>query len=539
MTSLPAAVIALLSDLIIPSAAAQPPEPSVSLQSLTFERMETAAGPRAAQRGVLRAPLFHDAPERGSVQLPFLRFSTEADSPGPPVFLLAGGPGSTYRDDLEERDFLRWLDGFLEFGDVVMLEQRGSRTTPASLDCAVRADIEPADPITPEAYQALLAGEVSECAQRYRRNGVPLEAFTIVEMAQDFHLLREALGYGQMNLVGGSFGSQLGFAIIRVDESGVHRAIFYGVEGPGDTLDRPEFVDHHIDRVARALDDSWQFRLVAGDLRNALERWIARLEADPLRGSVNTDTGERAVTVGAFDLKLMLWSKEGLKGYREPIARVGRLLAALRLGLDHHLLEAKVDLVEGISGPEGSVLDLMTFLVDCSSVPAARHLFPEPDPSHLFGPDIVDGALRATCGALDLPVIPGADRAIPEAETPIVLVSGGLDGFTPPEYAQAAARRLPNAHLINVPAGDHDGWAALESDPAHFEAALAFLEGRLPAGQLPSRIDLAPIRVRLVPNWLIVLCVAISAALVGGICRRPYRRTKSRRSGSLGASGTN
>jgi pimeloyl-ACP methyl ester carboxylesterase len=523
MTSIRATLIALLCGSAVALADARASEESGAIRSLSTGPIETAAGERAVQRGSLRSPLFHEMPERGSLELPFLRFRSEADSPGPPIFLLAGGPGSTYRDDLEQRDFMRWLDAFLEFADVVMLEQRGSRTTPASLDCPVRADIEPAEAITPQAYQTLLAGALSDCAERYRRQDVPLEAFTIREMARDFHRLREALGYERMNLIGGSFGSQLGFAIIRADDAGVHRALFYGVEGPGDTLDRPELVDRHIDRVARAVDESWQFRIVAGDFRGALERLLARLEADPLRGSVATGEDGQAVTVGAFDLKLMLWSQDGMKGYRDNIARVGRLLAATRLGLERYLLEAKVDLVEAISDPEGLELGLMTFLVDCSSVPAAQHRFPDPDPLHLFGPEIVDGELRAICAALDLPVIPPADRALPDTETPIVLLAGGLDGFTPPEYAQAAARGLPNAHLIDVPAGDHDGWGALESHPAHVRAALDFLAGRRPAGQLPSRIDLPPIRVRLVPNWTVAVGVAILVALIGLAGRGVHR----------------
>jgi pimeloyl-ACP methyl ester carboxylesterase len=500
------------------------PEP---IQSLREDRIETAAGPRDVQRGVLRAPRFHDEPGRGRFEIPFLRFRSDADVPGPPTFLLAGGPGSTYRDDLEDNDFQRWLDGFLAFGDVVLLEQRGSRTTPGALDCVVSADVDPATPITPAYYRTLLSDALSECADRYRREGVPLEAFTIVEMARDFQLLRDALGYEQINLVGGSFGSQLGFTILRLDEDSVHRAIFYGVEGPGNTIDEPEMVDRHIDRVGQAVDENWQFRLVAGRFRPALARLIERLESEPIRGTMSTDTGEKAVTVGAFDLKLMLWSREGMKGYRENIARVAQLLAVTRLGQHGYLLEAKAELVEALSGENAFELNLMTFLVDCSSLPRSAHEFPERDPTHLFGPEIVDSELRAVCAALDLPVIASDMRSTVQAEPPMLLISGGLDGFTPPDYARAALNGLPNAHLLDVPAGDHDGWAALERDPAHVQAALDFLAGREPADRLPARIDLPPLRVRLIPDWAVFVGLAVVVGLIGLGWRRARRRRRA------------
>ena len=532
------AILTLVSVFAGAPGLAQSPQPNI--ESLELMAVETWSGDRAVERGLLVTPYFHDRPDSDVFRLPFLRFRSDAEDPGPPMFLLAGGPGSSYLDDLEDEDFISWLDGFLEIGDVVVLEQRGANTAgvdraaiPAVLSCTIRADISPGLPLTPKVYQAVLADNFAECASRYRSEGVPLEAYTIVQMAADFHRLRDALGYERFNIMGGSFGSQLGFTIIRMDEAGVHRAIFYGVEGPGDTIDRLEYVDGHIDRVAAALDHNWQMRLIAGDFRGALTDLITRLETHPLRGTVKVEGEPVDIAVGSFDLKLMLWSREGIKGYRGNIARIGRLLTVTALGREEFLLQAKANLVGRLGGKDGLRLNLMTFLVDCSSLPLNDRAFPASDPNKLFGPEIVDSELRSVCASLDLPVIEAGNFIPVRADTPVVLVAGGLDGFTPPEYARQVLSGLSNGYLIEVPLGDHNGWAALESDPAYQRAALDFLSGEGRADALPPQIDLPRLRVELVPTWIIP-AAGVSLVLFIGLgwtgLRRMRRAGRSRRS---------
>jgi len=511
-----------------------------AIEELRETSIETGDGDRVVERGYLVTPYFHSRSDGDTFRIPFVRFRTSDETPAPPVFLLPGGPGSTYLDDLDEQDFMEWLDGFLETSDVVLLEQRGADTAidpasdrPTALTCPIQVDIAPDNLVTPAMYQGFMAEGVRKCAEGYRREEVALEAYTILEMAADYHRLRAALGYDQFNLMGGSFGSQLGFTIIRMDEASVHRAIFYGVEGPSNTIDQVEYVDRHIDRVGAAIDHNWQMRLVAGKFRSALSGLVERLEREPLRGTVEVNGAKLDVAVGAFDLKLMLWSQQGMKGYRDKIARIGQLLSATAIGREEYLLKAKADLVESISGPEGLSLNLMTFLVDCSSLPRSQWSFPHDPAGFILGSEIIDSELRAICTALDMPVIDPVNLEPVTSDTPVVLVSGGLDGFTPPEYARDALEGLANGYLVDVPVGDHDGWSSLASDKAYQRAALAFLAGTGSADDLPNRIDLPRLTVEIVPTWVIALSALFSASVIGlgwlGV-RRMRRAGRSRRS---------
>lgn len=478
--------------------------------------IETAAGERAVGRGIYAAPLFHARPDEGVLPLPFLRFRSTAETPGPPLFLLAGGPGGTYTDDLDGEDFNVWLDALLEIGDVVMLEQRGGSTTGSPLDCRIRADLDPADLLTQEIYTRFLVAGVTDCRDAHAAAGHDLEAYTIREMADDQNGLRRALGYPEFNIMGGSFGSQLGLTIARRHDEVLHRAVFYGVEGPDNTLDDPVLIDGHVDRVSAALDESWQVRLATGGFRTALEALINDLAADPIAGRAGAD--DRTVRVGAYDLKLMLWSESGMKGYRDGIARIGQLMIALSLGYEAPLLDAKQALVGMVADEDGLSLNLMTFLVDCGTVPAdARDSdLAAGEPDLLFDYDVVDAEVRAICRALGIEPLEDFVQPI-TASTPMVLVAGGLDGFTPPDYARAVHQSTQESALVYAPLGDHDGWEILASDPRLFGLTLDFLAGRAAVDAFPETVELAPLKARLAPSWAVACAALLGALMLAGL----------------------
>jgi pimeloyl-ACP methyl ester carboxylesterase len=488
------------------------------------ETVEVGGAVRPGDRGLLRVPRVAEAGAAGSLEVPWLRLRGSGPPDAPPLFLLAGGPGNTYLDDLGDEGFEEWLAVLLERGDVVLLEQRGAATTPAPLPCPLRIDLRPAESLSAETYRTAIARHFRNCADRYRAQGRDLRGYDIVEMARDVHRLREHLGYDRINVMGGSFGSQLGFAVMREAPEHVHRAVLYGVEGPGDTLDSPAHVDAHLRRIADAVAANWQVRLLLGDFRAALAARLDALAQPPLRGELTLDGESVHVAVNDFDLKVMLWSRQGLKGYRDGIRDVVRLLMALELGIHGPLLEAKAALVRQLASPPGLPLSLMTMLVDCRSLRPEAAVVSADARGYVLGPEIVDSEVLATCDALDRDPLPAKHLRHQAVNVPVALVSGGLDGFTPPPYAEAAARVLPGARLVRVPLGDHDGWAALGSDPAIRRATVAFLAGDAPAEALPALIELPPLRVELLPTPAIAGAVVLLTLLPAGLLWQRKRR---------------
>ncbi len=75
--------------------------------------------------------------------------------------------------------------------------------------------------------------------------GVNLEGYNSRENAADFEDLRKALGYKKWNLFGASYGSRLGWTIIRDFPESVRSAVLLGVFPPESNLfgDRVRSID--------------------------------------------------------------------------------------------------------------------------------------------------------------------------------------------------------------------------------------------------------------------------------------------------------
>jgi hypothetical protein len=114
----------------------------------------------------------------------------------------------------------------------------------------------------------------------------------------------------------------------------------------------------------------------------------------------------------------------------------------------------------------------------------------------------------------------------------VLLVAGDLDGFTPPANAERLAALLPKARLLRVRHGDHDGWAALGSDPDLRRTTLAFTAGEAPLTAFPERITLPPPTAGLTPPPLLAAAILVPVAIYGLLLRRGragLRRTRRER----------
>lgn len=138
---------------------------------------------------------------------------------GVPTIELNGGPGGSsemiaeamsVRAPFIEKEYGR----FLETGDLVLFDQRGTGRSLPRLGCAMRdSDRDP----------------LEECKRAFARDGVDLTGYVTAESADDVHDLRVALGVPKVNLHGISYGTRLALEILRRHPDDVNATVIDGV----------------------------------------------------------------------------------------------------------------------------------------------------------------------------------------------------------------------------------------------------------------------------------------------------------------------
>src|SRR6185436_17373729 len=113
----------------------------------------------------------------------------------------------------------------------LFVNQRGNPSVPGAAKMVATFAPLPLDrAATPESEAAWARRAVQEGQEAWSRQGVDLAGYDIINIADDVEDLRKALGYQQIILRGGSFGSQWSFAILKRHPASIDRALLRGIE---------------------------------------------------------------------------------------------------------------------------------------------------------------------------------------------------------------------------------------------------------------------------------------------------------------------
>lgn len=453
-------LLALALLLIAPLAAAQ--GTALRFEPYTFQARDGRT--TEAELGTFSVPVRHGKPEGSRLTLRFVRFrATGKARTAAPIVYLAGGPGGSGIDAARGPRYDLFL-ALRELGDVIALDQRGTGLSEPKQKELVHTYSVPLDePMDEARLNKALQQALAEAAPAWTAAGVDVGAFDTEESADDLELLRQALGVPRLRLWGISYGTHLGLTYLKRHAAHVERAVLAGVEGPDDTWKSPA--------QAEALLARWDARLAAKgqpDLRARLGRVVEALKASPRRVAFKDPrTGAETVWMAsAFDIQCVAF-----ESMRHPAGfpRFVELLGALEAGA----FEVMVPILPQL---RGGTLSMMSVAMDAASgmSPARRARIAREASTALLG-----GAVNA--GAAESAWVPGVEdlgedfRAPVRARTPVLFISGTLDGRTPAENAEVLRPGLPRSvHLVLEGAG-HDG--LFQSDPRILQRIRAFFRG--------------------------------------------------------------
>ncbi len=399
-----------------------------------------------------------------------------------PVLYIAGGPGgATPLDAAAAPGWLAWVDAVGWPHDTVFYDQRGVGLSDPALDCPElrierRAQL-PLDLDTETAGRRQRAA-AERCRARLEAAGHDLGRFTTRANAEDARDLMAALGAPRWDLYGVSYGSRVALELLRLAPERLRAVVLDSVYPPEveQELADPWLLARAlglVTRICELLDECQRDPAqIAADLATVLRR----LQDAPLRIRVPTPAGEGELDVFynaesfAWLLFEALYRWERLAGLPRTLA----LLAAGRQSADLQVLGAEhlaTALDAGISDAVGGAVDCNDAgWVTAAAFAAARAQFPA-----------VQALTRSDWDTHPCRTWKAGDAGVEfrqpvYANVPTLLLAGEFDPVTPPQWAAAAADRLPAGFLFEFPAVGH---GVLDSHECAVDLVKAFLAAPL------------------------------------------------------------
>jgi pimeloyl-ACP methyl ester carboxylesterase len=354
-----------------------------------------------------------------------------------PLFVLAGGPGEAGSDVLPllSSAFRRAR----ATRDIVFIDQRGTGLS-GKLDCDSKGDEDDQDEARDD---ALLRACIA-------RSKAPFAAYTTEAAARDIEQVRRALGYGAINVWGGSYGTRLGQAYARSYPASVRTLVLDGVAAPGQVIpaggrDSQAALDKLFDQCARDAGCRKAFPNLKNEFAALADKVAGGAVKVTLADPRTAQPAQVKVTSMRFlgTVRSMLYSAADAR-------RLPFLIHSASQGRWEPFI-ARRNLASDFAAEGSSAMLLHLAVVCAEDVPRLTPQLLAADAAPLTRP-IVE-RMPAMCKEMRVPAVPYREPATIAA--PALLLSGALDPVTPPHRAAAAARHMAQAQQVVVANAGH------------------------------------------------------------------------------------
>jgi pimeloyl-ACP methyl ester carboxylesterase len=363
-----------------------------------------------------------------------------------PIIYFAGGPGDA---SIPEGLYVAWdLAPLRKQRDVLLVDLRGTGES-GGLFCK---ELQGSQGVQGFLDNFLPTDKIHACRDRLKKDA-DLAWYTSDAAIDDVEEVRQALGYGPLNLLGGSYGTRAVQTYLRRHPKSVRTATLMGVVTPG------ELYPLGLARATQKALDGWiaecegdaACRGAFPELRQEVDAVLRRAAADPVRveltnpetgASLELRLGQRAV---AQTLRYMLYStgdavllpltvQLAAQGDWKPLAQMAYLKGSAM----------------------GSTADGFYQSVTCAEdVAFIRDEEIGPAVAGTFLGDFRVRLQKAACEGWPIRDL-GPDARTPVvSDVPALLISGERDPATPAENGDTVARTLKRGRHIVIADGAH------------------------------------------------------------------------------------
>ncbi len=471
------------SEIIEPIEAVHPAwetfEPEFTPYVCPFHAQAPKYDPGEFRCGYVLVPEDRTNPESRLIKLSVLKIASTSENPNNrAVIRLTGGPGGPSLSAGRIAAYQRAdTQRFREVADLVFFDQRGIGYSEAHFCRAVPREFQFG--VSTEEGKIRKTEALTKCVAEARAKGIAVDAYSSWQNALDVRDIRRALGYDKWTLFGISYGTELGQAILEVDEAGVAAAILDSVvpADPRDSGGWSTYAYGFRSALTAITEICANDRACARDVGAMDKRFIATFEAYDENPLIIEDVDHGSFLDGRMVMDGDLAGGAVFQAlYIAPIyGDFPSLLKALETR-DVVALKAYIEVLgQAIDHSAGNGMELIT---NCRGAAVgreedlARMRADEPLLSQWV--DIVswDDYCR---NVYRLDPDPTVKRL--ETNVPILVAAGTVDPITPPGFGQAILPTLPNAQYVELPYTGHgalftdpngcggDLWVAFVSDP--------------------------------------------------------------------------
>ncbi len=405
--------------------------------------------------GTVSVPERHDASDGTQIQLPVAILRATGPNAQPdPLIVMQGGPGGSV---FSAYALVAPGSAILQERDLVLVNQRGTQFTEPELLCTEFFDstvamLEEDDMDSAEIESMAL---LQACRDRLADQNIDLSAYNSLENAADIADVAEALGYEAYNFFGVSYGTLLGFHLMRNHPDNLRSVILDGVVPPN--LNFIPQVGESESRVYQTLFDACEADDVCSaeypDLRARTFALFDTLNESPVRVTLtDSETGD---TANAY------LDGEGLRSLFFQIFYIGdayaffpRLVAQIEAGDFDQLAFLWEQFAFDRSMSTGMYYSVIC-AEDADFVPEEVELtgvLPELEDAGMV--DDLQYYLDA-CAVWDVETLPPTVDDPVTSDIPTLLLSGQFDPITPPSNADLAATARSNAMHVVDTTGSH------------------------------------------------------------------------------------
>lgn len=403
--------------------------------------------------GYVTVPERHEVSDGPLIRIPVAVARATGPSPQPdPLFLAQGGPGG---DAFEIFPVLLSSSAIPTQRDVVVFNQRGTRYAEPDLSCTESFDAAgELLVLSPEEAEARSVELLEACYARLRDEGIDLSAYNSVQNAADVELIRQALGYDLYNFYGVSYGTLLGFHLLRDQAEHVRSAILDGVV-PTDLNFIPR-VTENTDRVFTAVIQACQNDPTCAadfpDLEGRFFGLVDALNENPVQVQIkDPESGQlyRAELNGDVLVDVLFQAFYLPDNY----AYFPKLVTNLEQG-DYTFVEG----IWPLFAFDRTISEGMYFSVICAEdadIDLAEANLEGVRPYFSEGIEQELAYYSDACEVWQVERLPETVDEPVTSDLPVLLLSGEYDPITPPSFADVAAASLTNETNLVQPTGSH------------------------------------------------------------------------------------